>query len=133
MNSGSHAKSNEKDVEARTHDIPIEDAMIKFMKEGWAALPLNGVTSHPSIPYTKLRRDKLLEQYLGKRIVAPSSSLKVRGNDSDYQFRADSAFSWSTGIVAINFVLDSLFVMEPNELGHEISYYFFTFNIGSYS
>ena len=86
----------------------------------------------PSIPYTKLRRDKLLEQYLGKRIVVPSSSLKVRGSNFDYQFRADSAFSWFTGIVAINFVPDSLFVMEPNKLGHEISNYSFTFYIGSY-
>ena len=66
MNSGSHAKSNEKYVEARTHDIPIEDAMIKFMKEGWAALPLNGVTSHPSIPYTNPAETNCLNNILAR-------------------------------------------------------------------
>ena len=119
MNSGSNANNNEKGVEVRTHDIPIADAMTEFMKEGWAPSPLTGITAHPSIPYTKLRRDKLSKQYVGKRLIFPSGSLKVRSNDSDYQFRAHSAFSWFTGIVASDCVPDSLFVMEPNGSGHE--------------
>ena len=108
MNSGSNTNNNEKGVEVRTHDIPIADAMTEFMKEGWAPSPLTGITAHPSIPYTKLRRDKLSNQYVGKRLIFPSGSLKVRSNDSDYQFRAHSAFSWFTGIVASDCV--------PNEV-----------------
>ena len=96
MNSGSNSNNNEKGVEVRTHDIPIADAMTQFMKEGWAPSPLTGITAHPSIPFTKLRRDKLSKQYVGKRLIFPSGSLKVRSNDSDYQFRAHSAFSWFT-------------------------------------
>jgi Xaa-Pro aminopeptidase len=119
MNSGSNSNKNEKGVEVRTHDIPVADAMTEFMKEGWAPSPLTGISAHPSIPFTKLRRDKLSKQYVGKRLIFPSGSLKVRSNDSDYQFRAHSAFSWFTGIVASDCVPDSLFVMEPTSSGHE--------------
>ena len=119
MNLINNSDNNEKGVEVRTYDIPIADAMTDFMKEGWAPSPLTGITAHPSIPYTKLRRDKLSKQYVGKRLIFPSGSLKVRSNDSDYQFRAHSAFSWFTGIVASDCVPDSLFVMEPNGSGHE--------------
>lgn len=108
MNSASNANSGGKDTEVRTHDIPIADAMVEFMKVGWAPSPLDGVTAHPSIPYTKIRRDKVSKQFVGKRLIFPSGSLKVRSNDSDYQFRAHSAFSWFTGIVASDCV--------PNEV-----------------
>ena len=70
------------------------------MKQGWAPSPLSGVNPHPSIPYTKLRREKLSKQYPGVRLVFPAGSLKIRSNDSDYPFRAHSVFSWFTGIIA---------------------------------
>ena len=111
--------NSEKVDEVRTHDIPIADAMSEFMKQGWAPSPLSGVTSHPSIPYTKLRREKLSKKYPGIRLVFPAGSLKIRSNDSDYPFRAHSAFSWFTGIIAPDTVPDSIFVMEPNTEGHE--------------
>jgi len=119
MNSANNSNNNEKALEVRTHDIPIADAMTEFMKEGWAPSPLTGVTPHPSIPFTKIRREKLSKQYLGTRLIFPSGSLKVRSNDSDYPFRAHSAYSWFTGIVASDCVPDSLFVMEPNGSGHD--------------
>ena len=119
MNSASNANSGGKDTEVRTHDIPIADAMVEFMKVGWAPSPLDGVTAHPSIPYIKIRRDKVSKQFVGKRLIFPSGSLKVRSNDSDYQFRAHSAFSWFTGIVASDCVPDSLFIMEPTADGHQ--------------
>ncbi len=119
MNSASNANSGGKDTEVRTHDIPIADAMVEFMKVGWAPSPLDGVTAHPSIPYTKIRRDKVSKLFVGKRLIVPSGSLKVRSNDSDYQFRAHSAFSWFTGIVASDCVPDSLFIMEPTADGHQ--------------
>jgi Xaa-Pro aminopeptidase len=119
MNSANNSNNNEKVLEVRTHDIPIADAMTEFMKEGWAPSPLAGVNPHPSIPFTKIRREKLSKQYPGTRLIFPSGSLKVRSNDSDYPFRAHSAYSWFTGIVASDCVPDSLFVMEPNGSGHD--------------
>jgi Xaa-Pro aminopeptidase len=119
MNSANNSNNNEKALEVRTHDIPIADAMTEFMKEGWALSPLDGVNPHPSIPFTKIRREKLSKQYPGSRLIFPSGSLKIRSNDSDYPFRAHSAYSWFTGIVASDCVPDSLFVMEPNGAGHD--------------
>jgi len=119
MNSANNSNNNEKALEVRTHDIPIADAMTEFMKEGWALSPLTGVNPHPSIPFAKIRREKLSKQYPGSRLIFPSGSLKVRSNDSDYPFRAHSAYSWFTGIVASDCVPDSLFVMEPNGSGHD--------------
>jgi len=119
MNSANNSNNNEKALEVRTHDIPIADAMTEFMKEGWAPSPLTGVNPHPSIPFTKIRREKLSKQYPVSRLIFPSGSLKIRSNDSDYPFRAHSAYSWFTGIVASDCVPDSLFVMEPNGAGHD--------------
>ena len=119
MNTVSNSNNNEKALEVRTHDIPIADAMSEFMKQGWAPSPLSGINPHPSIPYTKLRREKLSKQYPGVRLVFPAGPLKVRSNDSDYPFRAHSAFSWFTGIIAPDAVPDSVFVMEPTTNGHE--------------
>ncbi len=119
MNSASNANSNEKVVEVRTHDIPFADPITQFMKQGWAPAPLSNLTAHQSIPFTKIRREKLSKQYLGKRLIFPAGSLKVRSNDSDYPFRAHSAFSWFTGIVASDCVPDSIFVMEPTSSGHD--------------
>ena len=119
MNSANNSNSNEKALEVRTHDIPIADAMTEFMKIGWASSPLTGVKPHPSIPFTKIRRERLSKQYPGIRLIFPSGSLKVRSNDSDYPFRAHSAYSWFTGIISLDCVPDSLFVMEPNGSGHD--------------
>ena len=119
MNTASNSNNNEKALEVRTHDIPIADAMTEFMKIGWAPSPLTGVNPHPSIPFTKIRREKLSKQYPGSRLIFPSGSLKIRSNDSDYPFRAHSAYSWFTGIISLDCVPDSLFVMEPNGSGHD--------------
>ena len=113
------ANNNDKALEVRTHDIPIADAMTEFMKEGWAPSPLEGVTPHKSIPFTTARREVLSKKYPGVRLIFPAGSLKVRSNDSDYAFRAHSAYSWYTGIVASDCVPDSVFVMEPSASGHE--------------
>ena len=119
MNSASNSSNNEELSEIRTHDIPIADAMSEFMKQGWAPSPLSGINPHPSIPFTKLRREKLSKKYPGVRLVFPAGSLKVRSNDTDYPFRAHSAFSWFTGIIAPDAVPDSVLVMEPINNGHE--------------
>jgi Xaa-Pro aminopeptidase len=119
MDTNNNSNNNKKALEVRTHDTPTTDAMSEFMKQGWAPLVLSGINSHPSIPYTKLRREKLSKQYPGIRLVFPAGSLKIRSNDSDYPFRAHSAFSWFTGIIAPDAVPDSIFVMEPTINDHE--------------
>jgi Xaa-Pro aminopeptidase len=103
----------------RLHDIPPSTDHLTFMSQGWAPSPLEGVSAHESVPFTKKRRAKLSKAYKGVRLVIPAGNLKVRSNDSDYQFRAHSAFSWLTGIGASDAVPDSVLVLEPTKTGHE--------------
>ena len=103
----------------RLHDMPIQDVMSKFMKTGWAADEEEIISAHPVTEYIKFRRDKLSKKYLGKRLIFPAGNLKVRNNDTDYPFRAHSAFVWITGIIATDTVPDSVFIMEPTGDAHE--------------
>ena len=69
--------------------------------------------------FTKARRAKISSLFPGKRLVIPAGTLKARSNDSDYRFRAHTAFAWLTGIDASDTVPDSVLVMEPNGQGHD--------------
>jgi Xaa-Pro aminopeptidase len=103
----------------RAHDITTQDVTSEFMKTGWAAEEEGIISAHPVTAFTKLRRDRLSRKYLGKRLIFPAGCLKVRSNDTDYSFRAHSAFAWITGIIATDTVPDSVFIMEPIGNGHE--------------
>ncbi|OZB79961.1 MAG: Xaa-Pro aminopeptidase, partial [Microbacterium sp. 14-71-5] len=59
----------------------------------------------------------------GKRLVIPAGSLKQRSNDTDYPFRAHSAFAHLTGWAADS-EPDSLLVFEPTADGHDVTLYF---------
>ena len=86
--------------------------MSEFMKTGWAASEEEIISAHPVTAFTKLRREKLSKKYPGKRLIFPAGRLKVRSNDTDYPFRAHSAFAWITGIIATDTVPDSVFIRE---------------------
>ncbi len=103
----------------RLHDIPPSTDHLTFMSQGWAPSPLDGVVAHEAVPFTKKRRAKLSKAFKGIRLVIPAGNLKVRSNDSDYQFRAHSAFAWLTGISADDVVPDSVLVLEPTKTGHD--------------
>jgi Xaa-Pro aminopeptidase len=103
----------------RLHDIPPSTDHLTFMSQGWAPSPLDGVVAHEAVPFTKKRRAKLSKAFKGVRLVIPAGNLKVRSNDSDYQFRAHSAFAWLTGISADDVVPDSVLVLEPSKSGHD--------------
>lgn len=111
--------AEDKEKGLRTHDIPTPEALTEFMKLGWAETPLTGIVPSRAISFCKVRRDNLSKQFVGVRLVFPSGSLKVRSNDSDFRFRAHSAYSWLTGITASDAVPDSVLILEPNGSGHE--------------
>jgi len=103
----------------RSHDIPTPEALQEFMKGGWAPTPLDGITAHEVISFAKQRREQLSKAFPGMRLIFPAGSLKTRSNDTDYRFRAHSAFSYYSGITAEDSVPDSVLILEPKELGHE--------------
>ena len=89
------------------------------MKGGWAPTPLDGIVGHEVIPFAKLRRERLSSKFPGMRLILPAGSLKTRSNDTDYRFRAHSAFLYYSGITAADAVPDSVLILEPKENRHE--------------
>ena len=89
------------------------------MGTGWAPSPLVGITAAEVLAFTQARRETLSREYPGVRLVIPAGALKVRSNDTDYRFRAYSAFSHLTGICAQDTVPESVLVLEPKKKGHE--------------
>ena len=110
---------NEEVDGSRKYDAANPAPLAEFMKTGWAPTPLEGVLPSPAIRFCKDRISKLAKRYPGKRIVLPAGSLKVRSNDTDYRFRAHSAFSYFTGVTGSDAVPDSVFILEPSGDGHE--------------
>lgn len=103
----------------RTHDIPTPEPLKKFMEQGWAPSPLDGLKKSPATPFAVARREKLSKAFSDKRLVVPAGTFKVRSNDTDYRFRPHSAFAWLTGINGTDAVPDSVLIMEPNGSGHD--------------
>ncbi|MFM8385105.1 MAG: aminopeptidase P N-terminal domain-containing protein, partial [Actinomycetota bacterium] len=115
-------KSNEKAEKKknlRPHDIPTPEPLKKFMEQGWAPSPLDGLKKSPATTYAVARRERLSKAFPNKRLVIPAGTFKVRSNDSDYRFRPHSAFAWLTGINGTDAVPESVLVLEPNGSGHE--------------
>jgi Xaa-Pro aminopeptidase len=108
----------------QSHDIAKSDLLAEFMATGWAPSPLDGPTldgptSAEVVPYARARREKLSAMYPGVRLVIPAGSFKVRSNDTDYKFRAHTAYAWLTGISATDCVPDSVLILDPTKNGHE--------------
>ena len=108
-----------KKVKLASHDAPGAKAWDTFMSSGWAPSPLQGISEVEAAKFCAQRRDALSKAFPGERLVIPAGSLKVRSNDTDYRFRAHSAYSYLTGISATDSVPDSVLVLEPKKKGHE--------------
>jgi Xaa-Pro aminopeptidase len=67
------------------------------------------------------RRAALSEHFAGQLVVVPAGQMRTRANDTQYPFRAASAFVWLTGETVEGAVL----VMAPrsNGAGHDASLY----------
>jgi Xaa-Pro aminopeptidase len=103
----------------RSHDAPNANALANFMKSGWAPSPLESVKPKEFLHFIERRRRLLSEKYIGKRLIFPAGSQKVRSNDTYFKFRAHTEFTYYTGILASDVVPDSVFIMEPNGDSHD--------------
>ncbi|TAM85234.1 MAG: M24 family metallopeptidase [Jatrophihabitans sp.] len=75
---------------------------------------------HPDVaPYAARRRAALSARFRGTAVVVPAGVLRPRANDTDYPFRASSAFTWLTGETAA----DAVLVMAPRGDTHETTLY----------
>lgn len=94
------------------------------ISHGWAERPDIVPPARPSVPHTAARRARVSAAFPGARVVVPAGSLKERSNDTDYPFRAHSAFAHLTGWGA-DAEPDSVLVLDPRPGGaHQATLYF---------
>src|SRR5690606_10293892 len=102
---------------------PFPRGFLDTISTGWAERPESLPTARPQASFSAARRDKVSAAFPGKRLVIEAGSLKQRSNDTDYPFRAHSAFAHLTGWAADS-EPDSVLVFEPTDGGHDVTLYF---------
>lgn len=102
---------------------PFPQGFLDTISTGWAERPESIPAPRAQAPYAAVRRAALSAAFPGTRVVVPAGSLKQRSNDTDYPFRAHSAFAHLTGW-ASDAEPDSVLVFEPTPSGHDVTLYF---------
>ncbi|WP_448720129.1 aminopeptidase P family protein [Microbacterium natoriense] len=102
---------------------PFPQGFLDTISTGWAERPESLPSQRAQAPYAAARRAAVSAAFPGKRLVIAAGSLKQRSNDTDYVFRAHSAFAHLTGW-ASDAEPDSLLVFDPTDAGHDVTLYF---------
>lgn len=102
---------------------PGSDAFREYIGSGWAERPEVVPAPRRQAQYAAARRSRVSELFPGKRLIIPAGRLAQRSNDTDYPFRAHSAFAYLTGWGSDS-EPGSVLVMEPTASGHEATLYF---------
>lgn len=102
---------------------PFPRGFLDTISTGWAERPETLPAPRAQTSFAAARRAALSDAFPGKRLVIPSGSLKQRSNDTDYVFRAHSAFAHLTGWGS-DAEPDSILVFEPVDGAHEVTLYF---------
>ncbi|WP_127474379.1 aminopeptidase P family protein [Microbacterium sulfonylureivorans] len=104
---------------------PYGQGFLDTISEGWAERPESTPPARAQAAYAAARRAAVSAAFPGKRLLVPAGELKQRSNDTDYPFRAHSAFSHLTGW-ASDAEPGSVLVFEPRDGsdGHDITLYF---------
>ncbi|WFP15684.1 aminopeptidase P family protein [Citricoccus muralis] len=135
MTPSHHESSHEQDqpLENRVDNRsqrPTSEAFKEFMASSWAPADTSEAPLNASAPFAAQRRAAVSARFSGERVVVPAGEPKVRSNDTDYRFRAHSAFSHLTGLGA-DHEPSAVLVMQPVEPGtgddgsdHESTLYF---------
>ncbi len=93
-----------------SHDPPVPEAYSAFMRTGWGERELD-LPAHPIATWAQARRARLAEEFPGERLVVPAGGFRVRSNDTDYRFRAETAHTYLCG----NQTSDGVLVVEDGE------------------
>ncbi|MDR2252778.1 MAG: aminopeptidase P N-terminal domain-containing protein [Bifidobacteriaceae bacterium] len=93
---------------------PQSQAFRDFMARDWGPIApdAGAMERRPSADHAAARRDRLGREFPGDRLVFPAGQLKTRSNDTDYRFRAHSAFAHLTGL-GTDLEPDAVLVLEP--------------------
>ena len=101
---------------------PFPQGFLDTIGTGWAERPDTIPAPRDVAPYAAHRREALSQLFPGRRLVVPAGAFKQRSNDTDYPFRAHSAFAHLTGWGA-DAVPDSVLVFDPDGDAHDVTLY----------
>lgn len=102
---------------------PFPQGFLDTISTGWAEPDNSAPALIEQAPFAARRRAAVSAAFVGKRLVVPAGALKQRSNDTDYAFRAHSAFSHLTGWGAHS-EPDAVLVFDPTAEGHDVTLYF---------
>lgn len=102
---------------------PVSETFAHYISSQWAPREESLPSARAQAPYAAARRSRLSSLHAGMRLIVPAGAAKVRSNDTDYAYRAHSAFSYLTGWGA-DAVPGAVLVLEPSADGHDATLYF---------
>jgi Xaa-Pro aminopeptidase len=110
-----------------SYDLPVSEPLRQLMRAGWASPAESSESSNATraevADFAAARRAKISAAFPGLRLVIPAGVFKVRNNDCDYRFRANTAFVHLTGMNAGDITPESVLVLSPISDGHEALLY----------
>jgi len=102
---------------------PVSSSFQDYISSGWAERADVTPEARDQASFAAERRARISAMYPGKRLIVAAGAAKVRSNDTDYPFRAHTAFAHLTGWGS-DAVPDSVLVLEPTGDGHSATLYF---------
>ncbi|MGO4692195.1 aminopeptidase P family protein [Glaciibacter sp. 2TAF33] len=104
---------------------PASSVFKEYISSRWAERTDAMPGAREQASFAAARRERLSELYPGQRLVIPAGRLKQRANDTDYAFRAHSAFAYLTGWGSDS-EPGAVLVLEPRRggAGHDATVYF---------
>ncbi len=122
------------DVNSNRSTTPVSTSFRDYIATKWADRDETLPAPREAAAFAAARRQRISAMHPGERLIVPAGPARVRSNDTDYAYRAHSAFSHLTGWGA-DAVPDSVLVleprfeqreggMEPATAGHDATLYF---------
>jgi Xaa-Pro aminopeptidase len=108
---------------ANRSTTPVSNTFKEYISADWADRPDVTPEAREQAAFAAARRQAISAKYAGKRLIIPAGAAKTRSNDTDYAYRAHSAFAHLTAW-ASDSVAGSVLVLEPTANGHDATLYF---------
>ncbi len=100
-------------TELPNRQTPFSEPFKQFICQDWAPYPADLPEPLPATAWTPARREAIAAQFPGERLVVPAGAFKVRSNDTDFRYRAHSAFAHLTGLGGDR-EPDAVLIIEPD-------------------
>nr|WP_173924430.1 aminopeptidase P family protein [Agromyces sp. Marseille-P2726] len=108
---------------ANRSTTPGSEGFKRFIGSNWAERDESLPAAREQAPYAAERRARVSAAFTGIRLIIPAGDMKQRANDTEYPFRAHSAFAHLTGWGADS-EPGAVLVFEPSDDGHDTTVYF---------